>query len=103
MSSAPIKGLPPLPSLNSLASSGRSAKVQGWGDFSSMLTKQIKEVDRLQKDSKSMAQRALLGNADVSLHEAQISAAKADLHLRFLMSVRNKAVEVYKQVMSIRV
>ncbi|MBF0621077.1 MAG: flagellar hook-basal body complex protein FliE [Magnetococcales bacterium] len=77
-----------------------TAKAGAWEDFSKLITDQVKETNRLQKDAKDMSQRAMLGNAGVSLHEAQVASSKAEVHLKFLVQVRNKAVEVYKEIMN---
>ncbi|MBF0455755.1 MAG: flagellar hook-basal body complex protein FliE [Magnetococcales bacterium] len=92
---------PNLPSMPSLSGAGES-KGGAWEDFSVTLAKQIKETDRLQKEAKDLGRRALLGNAGVSIHEAQIASSQAELHLRLLLQVRNKAVEVYREVMSMQ-
>lgn len=86
-----------LPSSNIMGGSGKGG---GWDDFSVMLARQVKETDRLQKEAKEMGKRALMGNAGVSIHEAQIAGSKAELHLRMLLQVRNKAVEVYREIMT---
>ncbi|MBF0614806.1 MAG: flagellar hook-basal body complex protein FliE [Magnetococcales bacterium] len=72
----------------------------GWEDFSVTLARQLKETDRVNKQAKDLSERALLGNAGVSIHEAQIAASEAELNMRLLMQVRNKALEVYREVMS---
>ncbi|MEO5362254.1 MAG: flagellar hook-basal body complex protein FliE [Magnetococcus sp. DMHC-8] len=92
----------PLPSMlpvltTSVVGEGKGA---AWETFSSMLAQQIKETDRLQKESKELTERALLGNAGVSIHEAQIASSEAELHLRLLLQVRNKALEVYHEIMT---
>jgi flagellar hook-basal body complex protein FliE len=74
-----------------------------WDQFSGMLTQQIKETERMRTESNELNQKALLGNAGVSLHEAQIATARTELHTRFMIEVRNKALEAYKQVMSMPV
>ncbi len=76
------------------------AKGANWEDFSTMLSRQIQETDRLHKEAKDMGKRALLGNAGVTIHDAQIASAKAELHMRLLMQVRNKALEVYREIMT---
>ncbi|MBF0447749.1 MAG: flagellar hook-basal body complex protein FliE [Magnetococcales bacterium] len=93
--------LPTLPSLPSLTGGG-TGKAGAWEDFSVTLARQIKETDRLHKEAKDMGRKALLGNAGVSIHEAQIASSQAELHLRLLLQVRNKAVEVYREVMSMQ-
>ncbi|MBF0096061.1 MAG: flagellar hook-basal body complex protein FliE [Magnetococcales bacterium] len=99
-----LHGVPgvPLPSmLPSLTTSVTgSGKGGAWETFSTVLAQQVKETDRLQKESKDLTERALLGNAGVSLHEAQIAASEAELHLRLLLQVRNKALEVYHEIMT---
>jgi flagellar hook-basal body complex protein FliE len=94
--------LPPaIPSIPSLTGGGEG-KTGIWEDFSTTLATQIKETDRLQKEAKDMGQRALLGNAGVTIHEAQVASSQAELHMRLLLQVRNKAVEVYREVMSMQ-
>ena len=99
-----IQGIPgvPLPTVLSLSPTtlGGEGKGGAWEDFSVMLTRQIKETDRLQKEAKAKTERALLGNAGVSLHEAQIASSEAELHMRLLLQVRNKAVEAYRDIMT---
>lgn len=87
--------LPQLPALG-----GGEGKGGAWEDFSLILGRQIKETDRLSKEAKETSKRALLGNAGVTLHEAQIAGAKADLHFRLMLQVRNKAVELYREIMT---
>ncbi len=92
----------PLPSLlSSLTTDVVSAGKGGvWESFSTMLAQQVKETDRLQKESSHLTERALLGNAGVSIHEAQIASSEAELHLRLLLQVRNKALDVYHEIMT---
>ncbi|MBF0123837.1 MAG: flagellar hook-basal body complex protein FliE [Magnetococcales bacterium] len=93
--------MPPLSSGKAVP--GGDGAVGTWEDFSVVLARQIKETDRMQKDAGELSKRAMLGNAGVSLHEAQIATAEADLHLRLLLQVRNKALESYKEIMSMPV
>lgn len=96
-----VSGIPlpsMLPDLTTSVVNG--GKGGAWETFSTMLAQQIKETDRLQKESKDLTDRALLGNAGVSLHEAQIASSEAELHLRLLLQVRNKALEVYHEVIT---
>ncbi|MBF0177763.1 MAG: flagellar hook-basal body complex protein FliE [Magnetococcales bacterium] len=89
--------------VSSLSSAFETHEPKGKGSFSEMLIDQIKETDLAQKSADDMTQRALLGNAGVDLHDAQIASAKAELDMRLLIQVRNKALEVYRDVMSMSV
>ncbi len=104
MAISPTSGVPIPPVLPSVPSlgGGEAGKTGAWEDFSVTLARQIRETDRLQKHAKDMGRRALLGNAGVTIHEAQIASSQAELHLRLLLQVRNKAVEVYREVMSMQ-
>ena len=79
---------------------GSTKGVGAWDQFANMLTDQIKETESMRAESKELTKKALLGNAGVSLHEAQIASARTEVQTRFMVEVRNKALEAYKQVMS---
>lgn len=85
--------------LSTLYATG-AEKGTAWEEFSDLLGKQIKETDRMEKRAKELGDRALLGNAGVSLHEAQVAQSEAELHFKLLLQVRNKALDVYREVMS---
>lgn len=94
-----ISSSPTMPSMNTLS---RTETENGdpWGEFSAMLGNQIKETDQLEKRAKDLSERALLGNSGVSIHEAQIASSEAELSLRLMLQVRNKALDVYREIMS---
>ncbi|MBF0143667.1 MAG: flagellar hook-basal body complex protein FliE [Magnetococcales bacterium] len=91
-----------LSSLGSAAKASGAKGGGGWEDFSTMLGEQIRETDRLNREAQELSEKALMGNMGVDIHEAQIAGSKAELHLRLLMQVRNKAVEVYREVMGMQ-
>ncbi|HIJ82749.1 MAG: flagellar hook-basal body complex subunit FliE [Magnetococcales bacterium] len=88
-----------MPSMTTLSAAG-TENGDPWEEFSVLLSKQIKETDRMEKRAKDLGERALLGNSGVSIHEAQIAGSEAELHLKLLLQVRNKALDVYREVMS---
>ncbi|ABK42795.1 flagellar hook-basal body complex subunit FliE [Magnetococcus marinus MC-1] len=101
-----IAALPQLPNIAQLSKgmSLSSTKAGGpWESFSTLLSQQIKETQQLEKKARVLGEKAMLGNAGVSLHEAQIAGATAELHMQLLVQTRNKAVEVYKEVMNMPV
>lgn len=102
MSIDAVGGMQFSPAMQSLTGESRKA-VDSLEEFSKVLQSQITETDRLQQESAEMTRQAALGNAGVSLHDAQIAAAKAEVNLLYMVQLRNKAVEVYKEIMNMPV
>ncbi len=67
------------------------------GDFSSMLNESIKEVNKLQKEGdKAMSDLATGSVKD--LHQAAIAIDKAEISMKLMLEVRNKALNAYKEL-----
>ncbi|MBF0424513.1 MAG: flagellar hook-basal body complex protein FliE [Magnetococcales bacterium] len=92
-----------LSGISSLASAFEDTDTKTGGSFSEMLVSQIKGVDQTVKEAEDTSRRAMLGNAGVSLHDAQIATAKAELDMRLLVQVRSKALEMYRDIMTMQV
>lgn len=70
---------------------------QGDGGFGDVIAQAVKKVgDMEQKADRSVAD-LMQGKADV--HETMIALQKADLSMRMLLTVRNKVVEAYREIM----
>ncbi|MDB5038235.1 MAG: fliE [Bacteriovoracaceae bacterium] len=67
-------------------------------DFGSMLNDKLKEVDELQKKSDTAATDFATGKSR-NLHETVLAMEMADTSLRMLVTVRNKALEAYQEIM----
>ncbi len=70
-------------------------------DFKEVLKNTISEVNTLQKDAAIATDELLKGNG--SIHDTMIALGKADISFRFMMKVRTKITEAYKQVMAMPV
>ncbi len=67
------------------------------GDFSKVLEKSLSEVNGLQKDSqKAMSDMAT--GAVKDLHQAAIAIDKAELSMKMMLEIRNKALNAYKEI-----
>ena len=67
------------------------------GDFSKVLEKSLSEVNSLQKDSqKAMSDMAT--GAVKDLHQAAIAIDKAELSMKMMLEIRNKALNAYKEI-----
>ena len=69
--------------------------------FKEVLKDTISEIKTLQRDAAIATDELLKGNG--SIHETMIALEKADISFRFMMKVRTKITEAYKQVMAMPV
>jgi flagellar hook-basal body complex protein FliE len=76
------------------------AKTGSAGAFSDVLFKAVSEVNGLNADK--AIQNVQGGQAD-SLHEAIIALEKADVSFRAMLTVRNKLLEAYQEIMRMQV
>jgi flagellar hook-basal body complex protein FliE len=78
-----------------------STSAAGAAPFSDLLTDAVGEVDRLQGEAQA-AITGLISGAGVDVHTAMIATQKASMAFELALSVRNKAVQAYQQVMSMQ-
>ncbi|MEX0974453.1 MAG: flagellar hook-basal body complex protein FliE [Bacillota bacterium] len=78
------------------------AKPQAASDpkssFTSVLQKASSALDQLDREAAQAQMDLVSGNAR-DLHTATLSAEKASLALDLVVSVRNKAIEAYQEIM----
>lgn len=72
------------------------------GDFSSALTQAVNEVNHLHQSADKAVQNVQAGRTE-NLHEAIIALEKADIAFRTLLTVRNKLLEAYQEIMRMQV
>lgn len=81
----------------------KAAPVQNMsGKFAEALKGSIAEVNQAQVVADHAAQQIAAGETK-DLHGAMIKLEEADLSLRMMVQVRNKAVEAYQEVMRMQV
>ena len=66
-------------------------------DFGNFLTDMIKDVNQTQVDSKKITDDFISGK-DVEIHDVMIAGEKAKTSLQLLMEIRNKTVDMYKEL-----
>ena len=76
-----------------------STAVEG---FSDILSDTIKQVNNKQVEANSAINKLQTGEAE-SLHNVMIAMEEADLSLRMLVQMRNKAQEAYDTIMRLQV
>ena len=72
------------------------------GDFAERLDKAITKVNTAQQDSDELLAQLASGE-NVDLHNTMISLQKADITMRTLVSVRDKLVGAYDQLMNMQI
>jgi flagellar hook-basal body complex protein FliE len=66
--------------------------------FARELKSSIESVDQTQHQAEESMQNGALNGAE-NIHETMIQLEEADLSLRLLVKIRNKALESYQEVM----
>jgi len=76
-----------------------SSRVQSVseGGFGDVIKSAIQKVDASERDANKTIVNLLEGNADV--HESMVAIQKADISMRLLLTVRNKVLEAYREIM----
>lgn len=92
MSDLSIEKISPTPLRNN-----RSIGKKDAVEFNRILKGAVSSVDRLEKDADRNIVDLLQGKADI--HETMIAIQKADISMRLLLTVRNKVLEAYREIM----
>ena len=69
--------------------------------FGDLLADAVSQVDSLERQARSSVE-GLMSGAGVDVHEAMIAAEKAKMGFELVLSVRNKALAAYQQVMGMQ-
>jgi len=70
--------------------------------FGDTLSQAVSKVNEMQKESDIKMQKLATGEtSDIS--DVMISAEKADIALKLMMSVRNKMIDAYQEIMKMQV
>jgi flagellar hook-basal body complex protein FliE len=89
-----------LPSLS--VPQGAQTKTGSAGAFSDALVKAVSEVNTLHLNADKAIQSVQGGQSD-TLHEAIIALEKADISFRAMLTVRNKLIDAYQEIMRTQV
>ncbi len=77
-------------------------KTQPEKSFGEFLSNSLQKVNALQKDAHDMNIALAAGKVD-DISQVVIASEKAQLALNLTMSIRNKAVEAYQEIMRMQV
>ena len=71
-------------------------------DFSEILNNALDNVNRLQLESEEYRNLLITGEID-NLHDVTIAQEKANIALQLTLSIRNKMVEAYREIMRMQI
>lgn len=70
--------------------------------FSLFLNKALNRVNELQLENEEYKRLLITGEVD-NLHDVTIAAEKANVSLQLTLSIRNKVVEAYREIMRMQI
>ncbi len=93
-------------SASSMAGTAQNAIASGSDNsapmpFGSLLTGALGQVNALESQARTAVDGLMTGSG-VDVHQAMIATQKADMAFELALSVRNKAVQAYQQVMGMQ-
>jgi len=80
---------------------GAGVSAGGSAPFADLMTDAIGQVDHLQSQART-AVEGLLSGTGVDVHEAMIATEKAEMGFELVLSVRNKALAAYQQILAMQ-
>src|SRR5688572_20342947 len=82
--------------------SPRAANATGVSSFKDLLVGSIEQVNTMQHDA-DQAVEAMFTGEDINPAEVLTAVQKADLAFQLTMQLRNKAMEVYREIRDIQI
>ncbi len=81
---------------------GRAEQVPTTGaeSFGSVLTDAIGRARVEETNANDMSSRFAAGDPSVGLHEVMIASEKSSIAVRYAVTVKNKAIEAYRELMN---
>lgn len=76
---------------------GLQKKTPGTDGFGTLLDGAVGRINRLEGEANRSVAALLEGKADVT--EVMLASQKVDISMRLLLTVRNKVIEAYKEIM----
>jgi flagellar hook-basal body complex protein FliE len=94
---SPIGAIGALPGLSAVNPTAAATQATG-GDFASVLSKGLDQLQAVQGKADDLAVQAATGRL-TDVHDYTIAATEASLATQLTVTVRNKAVEAFNEIM----
>ncbi len=72
-------------------------KQKGSAEFAEVMKGAINNVDKMEREANRSIVGLLQGKADI--HETMVAIQKADISMRLLLTIRNKVIDAYREIM----
>jgi flagellar hook-basal body complex protein FliE len=90
------------PNLKPLNTAPGAGAPEGQGQFADLLQEGMDRLESLESHADEQVRKMLNGD-DVELHQVVLAGEQAGLAFELMMSVRNKVVDAYQEVMRMQV
>ena len=101
MAIAPISALSPAGSLTSIQPLNPATKA-ATTDFGKIVSNLVQETSQLQDQAASEVAKLAAGKTD-NVHQVMLAMGKSEVQFNYMMEVRNRLVDAYKEVMRMSV
>ena len=98
MAIAPIQPLPPAQALTQIEPLQPAASSAGAGDFGKLVNNVLQDVNQSQNQAADAVAQLAAGKTD-NVHQVMIALGKAEVSFNYMLEVRNRLLDAYKQVM----
>ena len=93
--STPVIRMPEVPELD-----GGNSAPAGGQNFSSALLDALRDAGDAERGAQETAQKFAAGDPSVGIHEAMIATEKASIAVHYAVTLKNKALEAYRELMN---
>jgi flagellar hook-basal body complex protein FliE len=97
-----INALPALPSINATGAAATDAAPDAAESFGNMISKGLDNLQQTQATADDLATQAATGDL-TDLHDYMIASTQASLTTELTVSVRNKAVDAFNEIMRMQI
>lgn len=98
---AALERLDPTRPINEPRQPGSAAgSTTGEVDFASVLGGALSGAGEAERTASDAAARFAAGDPDVGIHEVMIAAEKANISVRYAVTLKNRAIEAYRELLN---
>ena len=80
-----------------------AAPASGKADFGNALGQALKEAGGAEKAADEAEKKFAAGDPSIGIHEVMIAAEKAQIAVKYAVTLKNKMIEAYKELMNTQI